>query len=301
MSILDEKKPQLDPTVWGRSADGSVVIREELAREIRKRARDLLSGIPVRSAFLVGSITGYYYNKNSDIDVNLVVDVDDDTILGLVERARELNGENLQGTTHPINFYVSNESKNLAAFDGVYNLKDDTWTKHPTDAGVDLFAIYDDFKHQFSELDSSIGEIWRSLIDVDILSEALKYVGSREVYRKLQQRLDDLDDAIDSVIDVGDESHRKRIEGFHRQLELAERGMSPYPSLNLIPENVRYKVLERYHYKSFIDKLRKLLEDSGGKIDTPQEVQNVKETLQMFPNKSLSSGFIKKALNGLRI
>jgi len=303
MSIIDEKKDKLDPTIWGRSADGSVVLREEVARAIRRKTRELVDGIPVRGAHLVGSITGYYYSPDSDLDINLVLDVSDELLLALRDRAKtKVNGQFVPGTKHPINFFVRNETPSLSAFDGVYDLKRDVWVKKPTDVGVDLFSIYDDFKQHLSELDAQIGEAWRSIIDLDKLKESLKYGGSREIYRKIKERLDDLDDAITSLVAEYDDVHQKRVEGFERQIELADRGLSPYPSLNVIPENIRYKVLERYHYVDFLKKLREVLESADGKIDTPQEVQDVRETLQMFPNKDhFAYGFITKALGGLRL
>lgn len=296
MSILDEKMPELDPTIWYQH-NGQYRLRPEVDGKIRKLARKLLVGTKVKRAYIVGSLTGYYYRPDSDLDVNLVVDADDELLLALKENAKIINGKMAPGTEHPINFFVMNELPSFRRYDGVYDLMRHKWLKEPTEVGVDLFAIYDRFREDFHHIDTTAAEAWRSLIDIDLLREALRRGGERQIASKIRRRIEDLDDAVDELATTYDEAHQDRINAFRRQLELAELGQSPYPTPNLVPENIWYKLLERYHYLEFLTELFKLVQNTG-KIDTSQDIKDVRRILMPHrPNrsreKSLSSLFEK--------
>ena len=304
MSVIDEKLNDLDPTIWGRSIDRSHVIRPEVASQIRHLARQLLRGTPVRAAYLVGSLVGYRYTPRSDVDISLVVDSSDEGMIALVDDAiNNINGQRVVGTKHPINFFLTNDPVSLARFDGVYNLKTDTWKKIPEDSAVDLFVVYENFRESLAEIDAKVAEAWRSIIDIKLLKEALKYGGTREIYSKISRRLRRLDEAVTEIVAEYDEIHLARVDAFRRQLDLAEMGQANFPSPNLIPENVRYKLLERYHYVDFMTKLGKLLDESGGRIDTPQDVARVREILPYKDTEDLdfANGFIGRALGSRRL
>jgi predicted nucleotidyltransferase len=277
MSILDEKLPELDPTVWYQHG-GQYRLRPEVEGKIKKLARKLLVGTKVKRAYIVGSLTGYYYRPTSDLDVTLVVKADDELLLALKENTKTVNGELAPGTQHPINFFVLNDLPNLKRFDGVYDLKRHKWKKQPTETGVDIFSVYDRFRDKIQEIDTTAAEAWRSLVDIDIFREALARGGERQIAGKLRRRIEDLDDAVDELASKYNEAHQDRINAFRRQLELAELGQAPYPTPNLVPENIWYKLLERYHYLEFLTALYKLVESTGN-IDTAQDIRDVRRIL----------------------
>jgi hypothetical protein len=103
-----------------------------------------------------------------------------------------------------------------------------------------------------------------------------------------------LDDAVDELAESYDEAHQDRINAFRRQLELAEMGQSPYPTPNLVPENIWYKMLERYHYLDFLTELYRLVQ-STGKIDSSQDIKDVRRIL--LP--SMARQMREKSLSGL--
>lgn len=276
MSILDEKMPGLDPLVWYKRGD-RYVLRPEIAGAIRQQARKLLLGVKPRAAYLVGSITGLRYNPESDIDVSIVVDVDPETLLALVENATRLSGKLAPGTQHPINFFVL-ESADLDKYDAVYDLMRKKWLKTSPDIGVSLLDVYDQWKRDVRQIDADKAEAWRSLIDIERLADVLSVSNSAEVAAKLRRRIKDLDAAVQEMAAEMSDIHRDRLEAFKRELELARRGLKKYPSPNLLPENVRYKLFERYHYLDFLKKLAKLVEETGS-IDTPGDVRRVAQII----------------------
>lgn len=292
MSIIDEKMPELDPTIW-YMRNGEYKLRPEVDGKIRKLAQRLLVGIRAHSAYIVGSITGFYYTPTSDIDVNVIVSVDAETKLALIENALKVNGKFAPGTKHPINFFIRNEKMNPTHFDGVFNLKTGKWVKTATEQGVDLFSIYDRFRDDFGRIDALAGEAWRSLLDINILRDVLRNGGSREVMSKLRRRVEILDDTIQELAETYDEAHRDRIAAFRRQLELADMGQNPYPSPDLVPENIRYKLLERYHYMDFMKRLYDLLRETEV-IDTKRDIKDVRDIMsRQMAKKSLGESFLK--------
>lgn len=287
MSIIDEKMPDLDPTIWYYHG-GKYQLRPEVESKVRRLAQKLLVGTKVRRAYAVGSLVGYFYRPDSDLDICLVVSASDEMLLFLEEATKKINGKLVPGTKHPINFYVLQDLPDLVRFDGVYDIKEHRWVKLPTETGVDLFAVYDQFRADFNKIEAAYGEAWRSLIDIDIMREALSRGGEREIALKIRRRIDDLDDALQELAGTYDEVHQERLRAFNRQLELAQLGQNPYPSPNQLPENLRYKLLERYHYLNFLSKLYDLLERKGA-IDSKQDIKDVRSILtSRYQEKSLS-------------
>jgi hypothetical protein len=125
------------------------------------------------------------------------------------------------------------------------------------------------------------------------MREALRYGGAREVAVKLKRRIDDIDDAVQDLANTYDEVHQERLRAFKRQLELAELRQNPYPSPSMVPENIRYKLLERYHYLNFLRELFDLIERTN-KIETKHDVREAQNILtSRFQGKSLKSALEK--------
>jgi predicted nucleotidyltransferase len=53
---------------------------------------------------LIGSMSGFQFNNTADVDINLVVKLEDPEEQIWVLRKTLPNGNNLEGTSHPINF-----------------------------------------------------------------------------------------------------------------------------------------------------------------------------------------------------
>jgi hypothetical protein len=129
--------------------------------ETHKFILDLLHNIVpkrnIRAAHVMGSITGYKYDTDSDVDISVYVQPSTDGIdpdayarfLHTLTR-RQLNGTKVPGTTHPINFYIKNHFPELAQMTansdyGVFNLLTNNWIVEPTYGPDDL----QDPKNQF--------------------------------------------------------------------------------------------------------------------------------------------------------
>ncbi len=134
-SILDPVKEKLDPAIW---------INEKLKPSVKKEIMDKFikwlkkyTDKEVTKFVYMGSTTGYQYDDDSDIDINV-------TIPGLPETLKkELykilpNGYPLSGTKHPINYHID-EGEDLKNNRGsVYDITNDTWVVKPVkEEGID--------------------------------------------------------------------------------------------------------------------------------------------------------------------
>jgi hypothetical protein len=88
-------------------------------------------------------------------------------------------------------------------------------------------------------------------------------------------KIKNLDIKINELAAEYDQVHRQRIEAFKRYEDGDTQNLS---SPNLLPENVRYKLLERYHYLGFLKKLYDLVSRTG-EIDTIDDIEDVKKIL----------------------
>jgi predicted nucleotidyltransferase/predicted house-cleaning noncanonical NTP pyrophosphatase (MazG superfamily) len=297
MSILDDPKKTLDPRVWDIRTDPPQIL-PAVEASIRKGAIELLEGVPAKQAFVVGSLTGYRYTEDSDLDVSIVVSIKNEEILEeLRDRTKEFNEHPAAGTKHPINYYVLSEEeiKNtyFERFDAAYDLIGKKWVKPPNDVGVDLFAVYDQFKGLAAQLDEEKAEALRSIFDIEMLRQAYNRGGDPRILRyKLMRRYKDLDQAIEDMVATYEDVHQERLLAFKRYLDLAAIGIQEAPSPNLLPENIRYKMLERYSYLKLLVQLKNILGDEQ-KVETPEQRREARDALEGKSDKAMDAILIK--------
>jgi predicted nucleotidyltransferase len=83
-----------------------------------------------KNVFILGSMTGFQYTKDSDIDVNFVIDMPEDEMKNILRKPIniELNEKPLPGTEHPVNYYVSPKFKEEWKKEGgIYDVLEDKW------------------------------------------------------------------------------------------------------------------------------------------------------------------------------
>lgn len=290
MSVLDEKKKTLCPEVW--DINQSPPVMQPLAKkDIISRLSILTKDLQIESVFIVGSLTGYRYTDDSDIDVSVTIDVSDEELEKYRDETKKYNGKVLAGTKHPVNFYFLNTEVGLERYDSVYDFVEDKWIKEPSDIGVDLFDVYDEFKNTLRELDDNKAEALRSITDIETLRAAYNNGGDPAILRyKLMRRYKDLDAAVEALVAEYDEAHQNRLRAFKRYSDLAAIGVQVLPSPNVLPENIRYKMIERYHYLDLLKKLQDIVGEEG-KLDTPKKREEAREVLEEETQKSLLDSF----------
>ena len=279
-SILDEPREGLNTNIW-EDPNGTPNLRKDVAEQVLSGLGELVEDAPLKDVYVVGSITGYRYNEEADLDITVVLDdVDDETLDQIRSKAPRINGRFVEGTTHPINYFVLGETPPMERFDSAYDLKNRKWLKDPKDYGVDVSNVYDEFKGYIKDIDAKSSEAMRSLVDIELLTKAVENsVNVDNIKTKINDKLAVLDDAIDGLASDYDEVHKERVEAFKNYEDSSEKIL---PSANLLPENVRYKLLERYHYLDLMKKISDLVKETGS-IDTPEDVKKVKEIIKSEP------------------
>lgn len=251
------------------------------------------NGRRIRQVLLVGSLTSFRYVPSSDLDVTVVGNWSEEELKLIQVRLAEMNGKPAEGTEHPVNFYVMAEPPEPDRFDAAYDVLGKKWLKPPSDWGVDLTTVHDHFKNAMAEVDVYRGEAWRDLLDAEALEEALKRARPEDkqmLVRKLEAKMNELDRDVEALSNEYEQVHRNRIEGFKRYLGGEHRGKVVPPSPNLVPENVAYKLMERYHYLGMLQQMHKLAEESKD-LDLATELVRIRQALANKDSASLGSVF----------
>jgi len=197
-SILDEPMNNLSQDVWEVSDNEEApTLKSWVRKYIIEGVEYVASGYPVENIYFVGSMTGYRYTDDSDIDITIVVDADEGTVEELAERARMINEQPLPETKHPVNYFVVNSNFDMSRFDSSYEIYTESWVKPPQDFGVDVFNVYDDFKNYVSQLDVDKEEAKRAVVDIQMLRDAIDRGGDISILsNKIQQRINKLDEVV---------------------------------------------------------------------------------------------------------
>lgn len=272
-NILDWPKSTLDPLVWTQG--------QNLKPEVKEFILGFISSFAQANNFkdtnawitdvkIVGSLTTNCYNSNSDMDIHIAVDLPkfvevEHPEMSEKEASEYLDGIRKQvdqvkakvlGTEHPTEIYFENAFTNKASqeFSGTYSVLNDEWLKYPhiVDQNFDIEKLHPELlslaKETASELDAAFGEIKRDVQDIKELQETINDWPSeqRESFeKKLQKRLDILENEIKELVDIREDVAEKR---------------KHYKTMS--EQEVRFKYLQKYFYMHVLTDLKTLLKQS---------------------------------------
>lgn len=262
-SILDIGRDALDPNVFQTFDNGAPpLLRDGIKKQIMKDINDINTVIPVNNFFVIGSILTKNYTKDSDIDVNVEIDPADTDAVSTAEilhLVRKLNGKLAVGTLHPINYFVISEPYDFAKSDGVYDVGNERWLKTPKNINPDVTKAVEHFQSILHDVDVMTGTLRRKLVDYEKLKE-LKPTELKHLHSVMGQKLNEIQEAI---VHLANEYHDVTIlrrMAFDKALTPEE--IRVLGSRNNLPENIVYKLLQKYYYLDFIRKI-KHLSDTG--------------------------------------
>jgi len=177
--VLDSTKGELEPDVW---PDGK--LNPEVREIILSTFYDWLEENDidkslVKSVTLLGSIAGFQYGKNSDFDINVVMDLPLEQLKVL--RKEMPNGRSPEGFDYPVNYFVTDTwQKSWEEEDnGVYNVIDDEWIKEPQQPEEKPFDSY-----------KAVEETGRFFV-AGIASVIAEYQSDVDAYNAYEDFLDD--------------------------------------------------------------------------------------------------------------
>jgi len=265
-SIIDLPRKDYSRTVFDNYDTEKPVLKPVVKKMIEDQIRDFNKVAPVIKYRLIGSILTKRYRKDADLDINVLFDVADEDKEAMSEKLREIvrevNGKNIPGSVHPVNYFVivdrSVYDKANKMADDVFDIVHDRFEKRTQSKPFDIEDYMKEFRARVEKIDIAKGEFKRDLVDYKELVE-LDDDDIENLRDRIQGKIKELEDDINTLIDMKDDALDKRKSGFEG--EMTPEDIKKYGVRNKLPNNVVYKMLEKYYYFEFINKLKEIIGD----------------------------------------
>ena len=286
--------------VFDKEDTRNPVIKPSVIKMIEDQLAEFEKEYPVLKYTLIGSILTHRYRHDADLDINVLFDVpvekrEEERVRLSKKYLSAKNPDNIQGkeipnTKHPVNYYFitdkeTYDSQNAKA-DAVFDIKNQKFVKRPEDFKFDINLYLKDFERKVQEIDVVKGELQRDIIDYDELSE-LKPGEIKNLEKRLTSKLNEIEKSIQDLSDMGDVADAERRDAFDKDMTPDE--IKTFSIKNRLPKNVIYKMLEKYHYLTFLKKCKKILDDgevTDAEIDTLRKEENGHRPVQEALDKT---------------
>ena len=265
-SIIDLPRKDYSRTVFDNYDTEKPVLKPVVKKMIEDQIRDFNKVAPVIKYRLIGSILTKRYRKDADLDINVLFDVADEDKEAMSEKLREIvrevNGKNIPGSVHPVNYFVivdrSVYDKANKMADDVFDIVHDRFEKRTQSKPFDIEDYMKEFRARVEKIDIAKGEFKRDLVDYKELVE-LDDDDIENLRDRIEGKIKELEDDINTLIDMKDNALDKRKSGFEG--EMTPENIKKYGVRNRLPNNVVYKMLEKCYYFEFINKLKEIIGD----------------------------------------
>jgi predicted nucleotidyltransferase len=308
-SIIDIPRKTYAKAVFDDADTNNPKIKPSVKALIDKQIEMFEEEYPVVKVGLIGSILTKRYRADADLDLNVLFKVPQDK--REEERVRlskkylsttspdSIQGKNIPGTQHPINFYFITDIKTYndqeKKADAVFDIENNKFIKRPDDFTFDKSIYIKDFERKVQEIDVVKGELKRDIIDYDELKE-LQPDDILNLQELINNKLEEIEDSIEDIIKIGDGVDAERRAAFDTDMSPDE--IRKYGIKNRLPKNVIYKMLEKYHYLKFYKKCKKILDD--GEV-TDAEIDSLKEAITLDKIKIKTSDWFKSLVTKIKM
>ena len=271
-SIIDIPRSTYAPLVFDNTDTRNPKLKQSVLDMIDKQIKEFEKEYPVLKYTLIGSILTKRYRNDADLDINVLFDVPEED--REEERTRlskkylsasnpdNIQGKEIPGTKHPVNYYLITDKRaydeqNLKA-DAAFDIKINKFIKRPDDFTFYVNVYIKDFQKKVDEIDVVKGELKRDIIDYDELSE-LKPGEIKDLEKQIKGKLDEIETDLQDLINIGDTVDAERRAAF--DTDMSPDQIKTFGIKNRLPKNVVYKMLEKYHYLTFLKKCKEILDD----------------------------------------
>lgn len=261
-NLLDFPKKTLSPEIWGSDNKLKPAIKKEILRRFEKWHEKMCPEMKIEKRYVLGSITTFQYNENSDVDINFIVNWAKPKIDKIWRTLP--NGTEIAG--HPLNFYLTANEKDVDMSKFAYDIDTDEWAREPKKEGNEVPAKYslEIAKFFMDGVDLRIAELERDKMELEKLEKLLKSNDSEMDKDELEDAIATKKDEVLADIDSVKLSHYLikgfRKEGFDEDKEWKFKfGISvnqdndPNKSIN----NLIYKQLEQFGYFKKMEKIER--------------------------------------------
>ena len=271
-SIIDIPRSTYAPMVFDSADTSNPKIKQSVMDMLDKQMKEFEKEYPILKYTLIGSILTKRYRNDADLDINILFDIPEEdreeerTKLSKqylsAKNPNNIQGKLIPGTKHPVNYYFITDKKsyddqNLKA-DAAFDIKTNRFIKRPDDFTFDINLYLKDFQKKVDEIDGIKGELKRDIIDYDELSE-LKPGEIKDLEKRIKGKLNEIETDLQDLINIGDNVDVERRAAFNKDMTPDE--IKTFSIKNRLPKNVVYKMLEKYHYLTFLKKCKSILDD----------------------------------------
>jgi hypothetical protein len=266
-SVIDIPRDSLDADVFQFFDDGrQPILKDGIKAQILKDIETIKETVPVVRFYGIGSVFTPNYKEDSDIDINVQVDIHDlDSISAaeILQSLKRLNGKLAVSTQHPINYFCITDEFDWDKAEAVYDIVNERWLKAPQIINPDVGSYVIKFQETLRSIDLGTGELRRNLIDFEDIKR-LKTRNIQQLHDLSEKKLEEIEENLGQLVGVYHDVKILRKLAFDRMLTPQEVQM--YGSKNMLPENIIYKLLEKYYYIRFLKRLQEVLEERDGGI-----------------------------------
>ena len=297
-SIIDIPRRTYAPGVFDRADTDSPTLKQSVINIIKNDIKKHIEPYgDVERVYIIGSILTKTYRNDADVDIDIVIKPN---AIGEeeVEKVRkdlvgkfmgQVNGKNIPGTEHPINYYIQVDRQisddHLKNADGHFDVLNNMFTKVPNIPKFNIDLYIDDFNKKVKEIDVVKGELKRDIIDYDEL-KSLSVNDVLNLQEKIKDKLEEIEDSIIQIKDIGDDLSYQRKEVFLK--DMTPDQIKTFGVANNMPANVIFKLLEKYHYITFYKKCKQILDDG---VVTDKEIESLKQEDYLPEAKSIAFTF----------
>lgn len=262
-NLLDFPKKMLCPDIWSIDKKLKPAIKNEILRRFDRWHQKMAPEMKITNKYILGSITTYQYNDNSDVDVNFIVSWAKPKIDKIWKTLP--NGTEIAG--HPLNFYLTANEKDMDMSKFAYDMENDTWVKEPKKEKGEIPVKYslEIAKFFMDAVDLRVAELERDKMELEKLEKLLKNndteMDKDEIEDAIATKKDEVLADVDSVKLAHYMIKGFRKEGFDDDAEKwkfkfgisVNQDNDPNKSIN----NLIYKQLEQFGYFAKMEKIEK--------------------------------------------
>jgi len=267
-SILDPSSDKLSTEIWDKNQKLKKSVKVHIMKRLEAWLKNYTNKKP-KLLFLLGGMTGLQYTPTSDVDVNFVIEVDDETIKKM--RNELPNGKNLPGTKHPVNFFVAQkEPEDWQRAGPIYDMLRDRWKKPPTTDQIKQSVIIENYRvviemarFFMAGLDAMLTEYHADVAAYNSYESYRPGMKSEEDKKSLEElikfKLQEIVSDIDGVRLAYHILHSLRKEAFEKEkfFQISTQIIIK-DSANSSINNMIYKYIEKLGYQ---EKLKEILAD----------------------------------------
>ena len=276
-SIIDATRKTLDPAMFDKHGD-RYIMRPDITTFLQDVV-DRISNeiVDVHDSFIKGSILSFQWLDNTDVDLLLEVDarISEEDRRKIQDKIDEEFSIDIPGTEHPLQIYVNPGKYDQANADGIYRLDHVGWVKGPYNIRVNIDDYMNKFNKMVGSIDLATGELKRDIIDYNILKD-LPEDEIDGLTERMQQKLQEINKNVEDLVFQYKHIRDMRHSAFRE--DMTPQQIAEYGTKNALPENVIFKLMERYYYLKFLRELKSLTEDDV--IDSDEEVEEVRNSLE---------------------